>query len=115
MVLAAAQGALHPGIEQVEHQRCMHRDSGLQAIGRLPGAVTYPGDKLADPPGGMQGQRHAIAGQHVALGYQAADLDLQALQGRVDITHRATRRALLPQHMPGSRAWRSSSSMPLTA
>ncbi|MCY1432161.1 hypothetical protein D9M71_481510 [compost metagenome] len=55
MVLAAAQRPAHPGVEQVEHQRRMHRDGRLQTIGRLPGAITHGGDKLTDPPGWLQG------------------------------------------------------------
>ncbi|MCY1176898.1 hypothetical protein D9M73_171860 [compost metagenome] len=78
----------------------MDRDGRLQTVGRLPGTEAHPGDELADPPGGLQRHRYAVAGQQVALRRQSAELDLQALQGRVHVTHRATDRALLAQHMP---------------
>ena len=81
VVLTAAQRARHPRIEQVEHQWRVHRYGRLQAVGRLPGPVTHAGDKLADSPGRMQWHRDAVAGQQVALRWQAFELDLQALQG----------------------------------
>ncbi|MNE46026.1 hypothetical protein D3C80_1403460 [compost metagenome] len=101
MVLAAPQRTSHPGIEQVEHQWRMHPDGRLQAVGRLPGTVAHRRYILAHSPGGLQRHGDSIAGQPIALGTHATDLDLQALQRRIDVTHIATASALLAQHMPG--------------
>lgn len=80
VVLATAQRTLHPGVEQVEHQRRMHRDRRLQAVGRLPSAEAHTRDKLANPSGRLQRHRNAIAGQQIALRRQPREFDLQALQ-----------------------------------
>ncbi|MNP66796.1 hypothetical protein D3C76_1625460 [compost metagenome] len=78
----------------------MDRDGRLQTVGRLPGTKAHPGDELANPPGRLQRHRHAIARQHITLGWQASQLDLQTFERRVHVAHRATHRALLAQHMP---------------
>jgi hypothetical protein len=47
----------------------------------------------------LQRHRDAVAGQQITLRRQAVEFDLQTLQRRVDIAHRAAA-ALLAQHMP---------------
>ena len=48
VVLAAAERALHPGVDQVEGQRRVHADRRVQRRRRAPGAVAHAGDELAD-------------------------------------------------------------------
>ncbi|MCY1372322.1 hypothetical protein D9M69_595220 [compost metagenome] len=80
VVLATAQRALHPGVEQVEHQGRVDRNGRLQAVSRLPGTKSHARDEFAYTPGGLQWHRNAVAGQQISLGRQAAELDLQTLQ-----------------------------------
>ena len=53
---AAADGAALPGIHDIEDQRRMDADGGVQARRRLPGAIADAGDELAIGSGGMQGK-----------------------------------------------------------
>ena len=78
---AAADGAAGPGIDDVEDQWRVHRDVGMEAGGRLPGAITHPGDEFADGAGGREGHAAAIAGHHEAIADHAGHLHLHALQG----------------------------------
>ena len=48
VVLAAAETALHPAVDEVEDERRVHADRRVQRRGRLPGAVAHAGDELAD-------------------------------------------------------------------
>src|SRR5207253_4460128 len=41
VVLAAAERALHPGIDEVEGERRVHADGRVQRRRRLPGAVAH--------------------------------------------------------------------------
>src|SRR5688572_22962049 len=53
---AAAQAALVPGVIEVEGQRRMDADRGLEAVGRLPGAVADAGDAFPVRAGRVQGE-----------------------------------------------------------
>ncbi len=66
VIRAPADRAPRPGVHNIENQRRMNADCGMQAIGRLPSPVTNPRDKL--PVGARRMQRHAIpiARDHVA-------------------------------------------------
>ncbi|MNL17941.1 hypothetical protein D3C87_1390640 [compost metagenome] len=78
----------------------MDRNGRLQAVGRLPRTKTHAGNEFSYTPSGLQGHRNAVAGQQIALRRQTAELDLQALQRRIHIPHRATDRALFAQYVP---------------
>ena len=98
---AAADRAPVPAVVDVEHKRRMHADRGMQRIGRRPGAEAHAGHVLAGIARGMQRQAIAVAGDRVAHIVQARHLDLQPLDGAVDVAHRAAATRLLAQHVPG--------------
>ena len=100
MVLAAAEAAFSPGVDQVEHQRHVSAYRRMQGRGWIPGLVAHAADELADIAGGLQGYRSAVAGEHVARVDQAAGLDLQAFERRVDIACGTVGRIFLTQHVP---------------
>src|SRR5262249_60583546 len=64
------------------------------------GAEPDAGHRLALAFGGRQGNRDAVAGDVMALGDERLDADLQALDGAVDVAHRAAERALFAEHVP---------------
>ena len=76
-------------------------DRRVQRRGRVPGLVAHAGHVLADGAGGLQRQRAAVAGDHVAAVVEAGHAHLDALQRRVHIAHGAAGRAFLAHHMPG--------------
>src|SRR5205823_766949 len=49
---AAADHAVVPGVDEIEHQRRMHADRRMQARGWLPRPITYAGHELAGSIGG---------------------------------------------------------------
>ena len=89
MILATAERTLHPGIDEVEHQRRVHGQGRMQAARRLPGAIADCADELADGARRPQRQRMAVAGDAVALGRQAGGVHLQALDRGIDVATRA--------------------------
>ena len=101
VILTAAHRTFHPVIHQIEYQRAVRRNRRVQAGRRLPGTVAHASDEFADAPGGLQRDAPAIHRQHVALIHQPAHLDLQPLDRRVDIAHRAARRTLFAHDVPG--------------
>ncbi len=54
VVLAAAEAAAHPRVDEVERQRRVHADVRVEAARRLPGPVAHAGHVLADAPGGLE-------------------------------------------------------------
>ena len=64
---ASAQGAPAPQIDEIEHQRGVHADGGMQRGRQLPGPVTHAGNVFAVHAGGSKRQRPAVAGQGEAL------------------------------------------------
>src|SRR5262245_37024059 len=62
MVSAAAERTAQPCIDQIDHQRRMHRNGGMQAIGGLPGPEANAGHILAGGAGGMQRNPPTVAG-----------------------------------------------------
>lgn len=101
VVGATADHHAVPGVDQVEHQRRLHADGGVQSRGRLPGPVAHPGDVFALAPGIAQRHPAAVAGQHVAAVGEALDLDLQALHRGIHVARGAEAGRLLAQHVPG--------------
>src|SRR5258708_36570437 len=74
VVLAAAQRAVYPGVDEIEHQRGMHADGGMQRGRRLPGAVAHARDVLSDVSG--RGKRNAapVTGDYVPVAEQPGRL-----------------------------------------
>ncbi len=101
VVGAAAQRTPGPAVDQVELERRVDADGGMQAGRRLPGAEADAGDPFAAGAGRLQRQGVAVAGDGEALALQALDLDLQALERAVDVAGGAADHALLAHHVPG--------------
>ena len=101
MVLTACDCAAIPGIDQIDGERRMHADGGMQTGGRLPGAVAHRPHLRALATHRMQRQGMAIDEQRVAPGDQTAGRHLDALDRRIDEAHRATGGPLLAHHRPG--------------
>ena len=97
---AAAQRAAAPAVVNVEHQRRMDADRGMQGIRRRPRAIAHARHVFAGVARRMQRQAIAVAGDAVARVVQARDLDLQAFDGAIDVAHRAATARLLAQHVP---------------
>ena len=100
----AAQADARDGVDDVEAQRGVHLDAGVQRRPRLPGAVAHAGVVGAGHAGSVGGGRqrhgHALAGDQVALGVEAADGDLEPLDRAVDVARGAGAGGLLAQHVP---------------
>jgi len=101
VVGAAAERPAVPFIVDVEGERRMHADRRMKRIGRSPRAIAHARDVLTRHPGCAQRQAIAVAGDDVARVVQPLDLDLQALDRAVDVTHGAAAARLLAQHVPG--------------
>src|SRR5882757_11532435 len=101
MVSTSPCRSLHPGVDYIECQRRVNTDCRVQGGPRLPGAEANTGDKL--PFASRRPQRNgvAVASHRVAIRHEAADLDLDALERRIDIPHRAAGDALLTHDVPG--------------
>jgi hypothetical protein len=65
MILTAAEGPLIPGVHQIERQRSLHGDGGMQGFGGSPGAETHRGHVFARGTGGVQRDGVTIAGDAV--------------------------------------------------
>src|SRR5258706_7381720 len=100
MIGAAGHGAPGPAIVQVERQRRVDRDRGLQARRRLPRAVAYAADVLARRTRARHRYAPAVAGDDITLLVEAAHAHLHALERRIDVAHRAARGAFLAEHVP---------------
>src|SRR5947209_569733 len=100
MVAAAADGTPGPAIHQVEYEGRMGCDCGLDAVRRPPSPKAHPGHGLTMRAGRRKRDFYAIAGNPIAGSEIALDLDLQPLQGRIDVAHSSSGRAFFPQHMP---------------
>ena len=101
MVGTAAQRAMVPGIDDIEHQRLVDADRRMQTIGRLPSPVADAGDVLTHRAGRVQRHAAAVAGDDVAAVGHSRDFDLQPLDRTVDVPHRGSDGAFLAQHVPG--------------
>src|SRR5258708_13302239 len=77
VVLAAAQRAVYPGVDEIEHQRGMHADGGMQRGRRLPGAVAHARDVLSDVSGPSKRNGAAVTGDYVPLPAHPSRLYLQ--------------------------------------
>ena len=71
VILAAAERALEPRVDDVERERRVDRNRRMQRRRRLPRAVADAGDVLAVPAGRLQRHRPAVARDDVAVRRQA--------------------------------------------
>ena len=99
VVLAAAHGALHPGVHHVKCERGVDANAGVQAAGWVPRLVAHTGYKLTHGAGVLHGQCLAVAGNHVAAFVHAGHPHFHALQAGVHIAGSAPPLCLLhPSH-----------------
>ncbi len=97
---AAAKRALVPRVDEIEDQRGVHRDGGVQAARRLPCAVADAGHELAGRARRVQRNRAAVAGEEVPRFRHSGNLDLQPLDRRVHVSDGAAGARLFPEHVP---------------
>jgi len=101
MIGASGDGALIPGIDDVENQRRVNADGRMQAVRRLPGAVTEAGDEFAVAAGGVEGNGDTIDGDCVTGVDEALNFDLKALDGGIDAADGAPAAGLFAENIPG--------------
>ena len=100
VVDAAAHRALVPCVQDVEHQRRVHRNRRMQAARRLPCPIAHAGDELADRSRGMQRHAPAVARDDVARAGHAGHLDLQPLDRGIHVPNRPSGARFFAHHMP---------------
>src|SRR5436309_10990713 len=98
---ATSDGSPVPSVHDVENERRMRAEGGMQAFRRLPCAKTDARDVFTFGAGRVQRQRTAIARDEVPRVDQAADLELESFERGIDITHRCPSLALFAQNVPG--------------
>src|SRR5258706_5343719 len=79
----------------------MKSDGRLQGGGRRQGEIAHAGDEFARPSGRSHRHHAAIARDRVALVVEARRLDLEALDGGIDVARGPGPRDLLAQDVPG--------------
>lgn len=85
VISATAEAAEIPFIKQIERERHMNADGGLQATGWLPSAITNGGDVLANGARVVQWKSPTVAGDVEAGVDETFDLDLKTLEGAIHI------------------------------
>ena len=101
VVAAAAQRAVHPGVDQVEDQRRVHADRRVQAAAAARrGSARRPRTRRRCRSA-RSGTRRPLQVSAYALAARPRDAHLHALDRGVDVAHRAAGRAFLAQHVPG--------------
>ena len=79
MIRAATDGPFGVPVHHVEYERGVDGNRGVQAAGRLPGAVPHSAHVFAVRAGVMQRQLHLVARDRIALRYQPLNPDLHPL------------------------------------
>src|SRR5688572_4285225 len=100
VITATRYGTARPTVVKVECQRRIHWNRRMQAGRGLPCAVAHSAHELAGAASRHERYARAVAADDVAFLVEPAHADLQALDRRVDITHRAADSALLAEHVP---------------
>src|SRR5271156_1420195 len=101
VVRAAPDRMTRPSIYNIEYQRAVNGNVGMQAGGGLPGAITNSGDEFAVFAGRMQRNRAAIAKHGKAGADHARYLHLQTLDGGIHTPGGATAGSFFAEHVPG--------------
>src|ERR1700674_4634460 len=101
MIPTTPYRSLHPGVDYIECQWRVNADCRVQGGPRLPGAEANAGNELPFTSRRPQRDGVAVASHRVSIGHEAADLDLDALERRIDVPHRAARHALFTHYVPG--------------
>ncbi len=102
MHLAPTEAPPRPGVDEIEGERRMYADVGMEAPRRLPRAVPDPSRHVALAGAGDRVHRDpsTVAGEHEALGGEAAHTDLEPLDRRVDVARGAPGGDVLPHDVP---------------
>ena len=100
VVGAGAERAPSPAIDDVEVERVVDAEVGVEAVRRGPGPEANPGDPQVLVLGRAQGQDLAVDQHGVALGHEPARAQLDALDRGVDIARGPAPARLLAQHVP---------------
>ena len=90
MIGTASDGSARPCIDDIEDERSVNSDGGMQAIRRLPCAIANSGDKLSVGARWMERDPSSIASDHVPRIDHAVHAQLNAFQCGIDVAHRAT-------------------------
>ena len=80
VISAATEGAAIPGIYEVEDQRSMDANCGMQTFGWLPGAIADASDELTIDAGGMEWEAMPTNGNGEAFAAHATGFDLEAFE-----------------------------------
>ena len=98
---ATADGAGLPGVDDIEHERRMDADGGVETSGGLPGAIADAGDELAVDSGGVEREADAVDGDEVAGIGHAVDEDLEAFDAGIDKSDGSTGAGFFAEDVPG--------------
>src|SRR5579862_4026829 len=78
VISTPAHGSSRPGVDNVEHQRSLHRNGGVQTGWRLPRAIAHAGHPLAVLACELQRHATAVTGDDVTPVGEAFHLYLDA-------------------------------------
>src|SRR6202023_1535033 len=101
VVLAAAERAAHPRIEQIKGEGRVDADRRMQRRRRLPSPVTHAADELSRRARCLQRNGPAVASQYIPIRHESRCLDLHALKRGVDIACGSADSAFLAHDVPG--------------
>ena len=99
---AASDGDAFAGVEEVEGERGVDGDGGVERGGEAAGAVADAGDGLSGLAGGMKRDGAAVAGDDEGrIDGEAGDFDLHAFERGVDAATGAAGAGLFGEDVPG--------------
>jgi len=100
MVGASSERPAHPEVDDVEPERMVDAQVGVQAVRRCPGAEPDSGRGFAGAPGRAERQHVSVDQDLVPIRDQTFAADLDPLHRRVDEARGPSRRRLLAQDVP---------------
>src|SRR4051794_39307883 len=101
MISAATDGTGVPTIDNVEDERGVNADGGVQTLRRLPGAESNASDVFAMNTRGVKREGASVASDEMTGIDHAAHFNLEAVEGGIDVAHGAAGSALFAQDVPG--------------
>ena len=100
MVGATAQRASRPSVDEIERQRGLYGDRGMQRRGWAPRPEADAGYELSGHTGCRQRQRATVAGHDMAAADHPVDLHLQPLDRGIDEARGRAGIGFLAKHVP---------------